>query len=115
MRPPRLKGRANDPLASPVGANPALPAERLRPPEPQRASVKPTSWTRPTRAVPWNLPLGARRPGHCPEPDPRLCLHKKREAPPKARWFYPPLPRANKPRSAAGNSATLRLERRTPG
>jgi hypothetical protein len=30
------------------------------PPEPQRASVKPTSWTRPTRAVPWNPPLGAR-------------------------------------------------------
>jgi hypothetical protein len=35
-------------------------------PEPQRASVKPTSWTRPTRAVTWNLPLGARRPAPGP-------------------------------------------------
>jgi hypothetical protein len=31
-----------------------------RPHEPPRASAKPTSWTRPTRVVRWNLPLGAR-------------------------------------------------------
>jgi hypothetical protein len=30
-----------------------------------------------------------RRPGHCPEPGSRFCLHRQREAPPKARWIKP--------------------------
>jgi hypothetical protein len=39
-----------------------------------------------------------RRPGHCPEKGPHLCLHRQKETPPKFRWFNPPPPRANKPR-----------------
>jgi hypothetical protein len=62
-----------------------------------------------------SMELATRRPGHCPEQGPRLCLHRQSEAPPKARWVNPPLPRANNPSSAAGNSARLRLARRKPG
>jgi hypothetical protein len=45
-----------------VGANPAVPGRRLlsptRPPEPPRASARPTSWTRPTQPVRWNQAPG---------------------------------------------------------
>jgi hypothetical protein len=61
------------------------------------------------------METATRRPDHCPEPGQHLCLHRQREAPPKARWLNPPLPRANKPRPEACNSATLRLARRMPG
>lgn len=57
----------------------------------------------------WNLPLGAQRQDHCPKLGPRIYLYRQREdPPPKARWYSPPPPRANKPRLAAGNSAMLR-------
>jgi hypothetical protein len=62
-----------------------------------------------------SMESATRRPCHCPEPGQRLCLHRQREAPPKARWLNPPLSRANKPRPAAGKSATLRLAPRKPG
>jgi hypothetical protein len=57
--------KANDPLSSPVGANPALSGgggslrSLRRSPEPPQVSAKSTSWTRPTRAVRWNLQIGA--------------------------------------------------------
>jgi hypothetical protein len=73
----KAKGSGERPTGHPSGRQPGSAGGRLQsprrpPPEPQWASAKPTSWTRPTRAVPWNLPLGARRPGNCPEPGPRL-------------------------------------------
>jgi hypothetical protein len=98
---------ANDPLASPVGAKPAVPGTRLlsptRPPEPPR----PTSWTRPTGAARWNQPPGARRPGQCPGADPRFCLHRQRALPPKTRWVNQPPPGTNKQCLTAGNFAAL--------
>jgi hypothetical protein len=55
-----------------------------------------------------SVETATKRPGHCQEPGTRLGLHRQRENPPKTRCLNPPLP-------AAGNSATLRLARRTPG
>jgi hypothetical protein len=121
---PRIKSRAKDPMASPpVWANKAVPAggggdcglpEDPKTPLPRQASSNPMSWTRPTRAVRWNLPLGSRLPGYCPDLGPRLRLHTRRENPPKARWLNSSPPRANKPRKAADNWVTQRLVRRSP-
>jgi hypothetical protein len=71
MHPPRHKGRANNPLASPMSAKLVLLARRLRSPkrrsEPPRASTKPRSYILPTRAVRCNLLQGAQHPSHSPE------------------------------------------------
>jgi hypothetical protein len=58
---------------------------------------------------------GTRRLGQCPVSGPRPCLHRRRALPPKTRWVYPPPPQASLLRLAAGNSATLRLARRSRG
>jgi hypothetical protein len=70
-----------------------------------------TSWTCTTMAVLKNLPLGAYHLGHCPQLGSVRQIGKPL---PKAPCFSPQIRRANRPRLAAGNSATLRWVPRTP-
>jgi hypothetical protein len=111
---PSLKGRANDPLANPVGGNLGVPGEFAVSQKAPRA----TAGKRKTNELDSSDSSGFmepanRSPGKCLEPDPGLCLHRQSETQPQARWLTVLTPRANKSRLTAGNSAALTLERRT--
>lgn len=65
---PRLLGRERDPVSATRCCRGGVSASL----EPQRASARPTNWTRTVLVVPWNLPLGSQHPGYClklPLPD----------------------------------------------
>jgi hypothetical protein len=106
--------KAKGPGERPMDTNPDLPGRGLlsptRSPEPPReAQGQRVGLVRLGRFD------GAMAPGPMPGAGSVPPPAQAKGTPAQGRWVNPPLSRANKPRLAAGYSATLRLARRTLG